>query len=235
MQNIEAFLLRRSRRLPQRRQEGRRATLDRCFLFSLGYKSSKSAPLRSSTPTATSERWGRSAGKCGSSPVGTAAARNRSRLRGKSETEKYQVRGRERLRVNKEAGKKVEQTRACETRNAMLLQLRFTDSNRKKRKREGKQQQQPSVSPLLISRIREQSHAEKVNCAPRSKLPAKPNQASKAGTRFFHFSSNISSSQLHKAPKYKLNCENEELLYQYRPNIINFASPGRGKKRSYKD
>lgn len=111
----------------------------------------------------------------------------------------------------------------------MLHQLGFTHSNRRKRKRKGKQQQQPpNASPLLISRIRKQSHTEKVNCATRSKLPAKPNQASKAGTRCFRLSSNISSSQLHKAPKYKLNCENAELLYQYRPNIINFASPGRG-------
>lgn len=113
----------------------------------------------------------------------------------------------------------------------MLLQLGFTDSNRRKRKGKGKQQQQqPSASPLLISRIRKKkkSRTEKVNCAPRSKLPVKPNQASKAGTRIFHFSSNISSSQLYKAPKYKLNCENEELLHQYRPNIINFASLGGG-------
>lgn len=146
------------------------------------------------------------------------------------ETEKYQARERDRLHVNREAGKKVQQTRACETRNAVLLQLGFTDSNRRKRKCKRKQQQPPSVSPLLISRIRKQPHAEKVNCAPRSKLPAKPNQASKAGTHFFHFSSNI-SSQLHKSPKYKLNCKNEKLLHQYRPNIINFASPGRGEEK----
>lgn len=44
----------------------------------------------------------------------------------------------------------------------LLIQTAGKDNTRKK-------QQQPSVSPLLISRIRKQSHAGKVNCASRSK------------------------------------------------------------------
>lgn len=172
-----------------------------------------------------SEQRGRRVGEHGSSPVGMAAALNKGQATGKSQTEKYQVRGRDRLHVNREASKKVQQSRACKTR---LLQLGFTDSNCRKRTYETKQRQPRSVSPLPIPRNRKQSHAGKVNCSPRSKTAsqsltwrAKPGYTSCAAHQ------TLSSSQLHKAPKYKLNCENEELLHQCRPNIMNFASPGR--------
>lgn len=66
-------------------------------------------------------------------PSGTAAAQNRGRLREKCETGKYQVRRTVRLRVSREAGKKVQWSSACETRSAILLQRGFTDSNRSKR------------------------------------------------------------------------------------------------------
>lgn len=102
---------------------------------------------------------------------GIAAAQNRGRLREKCETQKYQVRRTVRLRVNREASKKVQRSSACETRSAILLQWGFTDSNR--RKRTHKRKQQPSISPLPISRVRKQSHSEKVNCAPRSKTASK--------------------------------------------------------------
>lgn len=147
--------------------------------------------------------------------------------------EKYQVRRTVRLRVNREAGKKVQRSSACETRSAiLLLQQGFTDSNG--RKRIYKRKQQPSISPLPISRVRKQSHSEKVNCVPRSKTAFKSpiRQAKPGHAPFASYQTYPSFSLLHKAPKYKLNCENEELLHQYRPNSINFASPGRkGKKK----
>lgn len=113
---------------------------------------------------------GRIAGEHGSIPVGTAAAQNRGRLREKCETEKYQVR-RTGCLVNRESGKKMQRSSACETRSAILLQRGFTESNR--RKRIYKRKQQPSISPLPISRVRKQSHSEKVNCVPRSKTAFK--------------------------------------------------------------
>lgn len=114
---------------------------------------------------------GRIAGEHRSIPVGMAAAQNRGRLREKCETEKYQVRRTVRLRVNREAGKKVQRSSACKTKSAILPQWGFTDSNR--RKRTHKRKQQPSISSLPISRVRKQSHSEKVNCAPRSKTASK--------------------------------------------------------------
>lgn len=171
MQGTEDFQQHRSGRLPQRRQEGRRATLDRCFLFSLGYKSSNGESFVIVHANSPVRAVGRIAGEHGSIPVGTAAAQNRGRLREKCETEKYQVRRTVRLRVNREAGKKVQRSSACETRSAILLQRGFTDSNR--RKRIYKRKQQPSISPLPISRVRKQSHSEKVNCVPRSKTAFK--------------------------------------------------------------
>jgi len=58
---------------------------------------------------------------------------------------KYEVRGRHRLRVNREARKKVEQAGACGTGNAMLLQLGLTVSNTRKRKCKSKRRRQPQL------------------------------------------------------------------------------------------